>query len=128
MTELSTEWTFRARGRTLVDGDTLDLAVDCGFHVTRRVRVRLAGIDTAETYGVSHDSDEYKRGREHEQFVAKWLARAAVDAESEWPLRIATTQARGKYGRWLADIERVTDGERLSDALLDEYGDEVRSE
>ena len=40
---------FQARVKRVVDGDTLDLDIDLGFHITLRERVRLMGIDTPET-------------------------------------------------------------------------------
>ena len=48
----------------VVDGDTVDVTVDLGFRIHREIRLRLAGIDTHETYGVSKDSEEYRRGTE----------------------------------------------------------------
>ena len=40
---------FQAKVRRVVDGDTLDLDIDLGFHITLSERVRLMGIDTPET-------------------------------------------------------------------------------
>ncbi len=33
----------------IVDGDTIDISIDLGFDLTKKERVRLAGIDTPET-------------------------------------------------------------------------------
>ena len=33
----------------VVDGDTIDIIIDLGFDLTKKERVRLAGIDTPET-------------------------------------------------------------------------------
>ena len=33
----------------VVDGDTVDISIDLGFDLTKKERVRLAGIDTPET-------------------------------------------------------------------------------
>ena len=40
---------FQAKVKRVVDGDTLDLDIDLGFHITLSERVRLMGIDTPET-------------------------------------------------------------------------------
>ena len=32
----------------IVDGDTVDISIDLGFSLTKKERVRLAGIDTPE--------------------------------------------------------------------------------
>ena len=41
-------YTYAARLVRVVDGDTVDLDIDLGFHITVRERFRLAGIDTPE--------------------------------------------------------------------------------
>jgi micrococcal nuclease len=33
----------------VVDGDTVDILIDLGFDLTKKERVRLAGIDTPES-------------------------------------------------------------------------------
>jgi hypothetical protein len=49
--------------------------------------------------------------------------------DEEWPLLIQTTKddERGKYGRWLARIERQRDGATLNEDLVAEVGEAVRS-
>jgi len=39
---------YRALVARVVDGDTVDLKVDCGFHIYHTVRVRLAGLNAPE--------------------------------------------------------------------------------
>lgn len=104
--------TYPATTHRIVDGDTIVFMLDLGFNITKRAEVRLLGVDTAETYGVSHDSVEYETGKRHEAFVREWLR----DAES---LTVRTDE-QGKYGRWLGEVfdER---GASLNDALLDEF-------
>ena len=41
-------YTYRAKLVKVVDGDTVDLDVDLGFHTTLRIRGRLIGVDTPE--------------------------------------------------------------------------------
>lgn len=119
-----TMWTYRARLDTrasgVVDGDTVDLVVDLGFHTQQTIRARVRGVDTAEVYGVSKDSDEYEQGQEHSRFVREWFDHARTDYDTEWPL-VVVTEKTGKYGRWVADIGRKCDGHDLATDLIDAY-------
>lgn len=121
-------WQYRATVERVVDGDTLDLKIDLGFGVLLtgdEARVRLRGVDTAEIYGVPEDSEEYAAGQRQKAFVEEWVARAE---ERAWPFLVQTWKddERGKYGRWLAVIERREDGAVLNDDLVDEFGEAVR--
>jgi len=109
----------------VVDGDTIDVRVDLGFRIHREIRLRLIGIDTHETYGVERDSEEYRRGIEETEFVESWIESGHV-GDREWPF-IIRTEKTGKYGRYLAEIERKADGGSLNEDLLAEFGDEIRS-
>jgi len=112
---------YQARCVEVVDGDTQDVVVDLGFHIQRRIRLRLQGVDTHETYGVSHDSEEYRRGKQESEFVERWFDDAAdAHVDSKWPL-IVRTDKTGKYGRYLATIERRSDGAVLNDALRETF-------
>lgn len=117
-------WHFPCRlsDRGVVDGDTIDVTCDLGFRTSRTVRVRLYGVDTAETYGVSHESDEYRRGQLHRTFTEEWF-RDHTTVEP-WPFRMFTLKQSDKYGRYLADVIAPI-GESLVVALHDEFGDEV---
>ena len=44
----------------VVDGDTVDVIIDLGFHTTVKKRIRLYGINTPETR--TRDKEEKKRG------------------------------------------------------------------
>lgn len=41
-------WTYRARGARVIDGDTLEMEIDCGFSVRVEAAVRLLGVDAPE--------------------------------------------------------------------------------
>jgi len=109
---MSSLYRYRAELVRVVDGDTYDFDVDLGFHVTNRIRVRMAGIDTHETYGVSHDSEEYALGITEKEFVEDWF-----DAQDDVTIE---TEKTGKYGRWIAHV--YGDDECLNDLLVDEFG------
>lgn len=104
----------------VVDGDTTDLTADLGFQTRRTVRVRLHGIDTAEIYGVPHESDEFMAGKEHMAFVESWVGDAR-ESGLTWPFSVWTLKDTGKYGRYIASIERRDTGEALTDALRVEF-------
>jgi len=82
--------TVRARCDRVVDGDTIDVVADLPLGVRRPVRLRLDGVDTAETYGTPESSPEDERGDEHTAFVSEWFE--AVDGEA-FPL---TAKARAE--------------------------------
>jgi micrococcal nuclease len=92
---------LRARCTYVVDGDTVDLYVDTGFHSFRQERFRLHGIDTPEL----RDRDVSKR---EEAKVAKeaveGLLKNHASALEPWPLRIETFKDPDSFGRYLAKI------------------------
>jgi len=105
---------FRAQAIKVVDGDTVDLFVDTGFHGYHLLRVRVLAIDTAEL----HDKDEDQRSLARQ---AKKVVQELLECEepttqvdlNRWPLRIETRKA-DSFGRWLARITLVRDGEEIN--------------
>lgn len=88
----------------VVDGDTVDLRLDLGFHLSAALRFRLLDIDTPE------------RGKpgwaEATHYTTMWLF-AHMDL---W----AVTEKADSFGRWLARIEsRAGKVSSLNGALLD---------
>lgn len=100
-------WVRHATVVKVVDGDTVDLAVDLGYNVTFTDRFRLEGIDTPEVYGVKKTSEEYKRGQKASTFAKEWVT------GQEGRVLVRSARNRGKYGRWLATIY-AADGEGKS--------------
>ena len=84
---------FQARVKRVVDGDTLDLDIDLGFHITLSERVRLMGIDTPETR--SRDPIEKSSGLIAKDFVIDFVADGAV---------VIKVHGFGKFGRPLVDL------------------------
>jgi len=103
---------YRAEVDRVVDGDTIDFTVDLGFHTFTKIRTRLSGVDTHETYGVSHDSEEFRLGKIETEFVEEWLD----DADELF----IETEKTGKYGRWIAQVYNDS-GESLNVALIEEF-------
>jgi len=93
----------------IVDGDTVDVIIDLGFNLSKKERIRLAGIDTPESR--TRDLEEKAMGLEAKDYLTNKIE--ACDA-----LRVKT-EKDGKYGRmlgWLYDGDAninmimVTDG------------------
>jgi len=101
---------FPAKVLRVVDGDTIDLLIDCGFDIHTKQRVRLARVDTPEVRG-----DERPEGLKASAFVKELLG-------SVEQVLVTTEKGKGKYGRYIAEIDVVKDGENinLNDRLLAE--------
>jgi micrococcal nuclease len=107
-------YTYTAELTNIVDGDTYDFTVDLGFRVSKDIRVRMIGLDTAETYGVEKESQEYKEGMKHKRFVQEWFKQAdEVFIKTE-------KDEKGKYGRWLVEVFDGS-GESLNQTLVEEF-------
>ena len=117
MEKVNVAHVYDAEVLRVVDGDTLDVMVDLGFQVFKKVRVRLYGVDTPEVYGVKEGSDEYLAGKEASQFVHGWLADLGdrVVLHSHDGKQMGT----GKYGRWLAHVyPKSGSGPSLNEELV----------
>ncbi len=75
----------------IVDGDTVDVIIDLGFNLSKKERIRLAGIDTPESR--TRDLEEKAMGLEAKDYLTNKIE--ACDA-----LRVKT-EKDGKYGRML---------------------------
>lgn len=97
---------YSAIVRRIVDADTIDLDVDCGFRAWRmRERFRLAGINAPEMRGPQRQAGQAARA---------WL-------EAALPIGSAVVIESAKdpdvFGRWIARIWH--DGTCLNDALVE---------
>ena len=79
--------------KKVVDGDTVDIVIDLGFSLTKKERVRLAGIDTPESR--TKDLKEKELGLEAKEFLARRLQEGVGRN-----LKVKT-EKDGKYGRML---------------------------
>jgi endonuclease YncB( thermonuclease family) len=103
---------YKAEVHRVIDGDTVVFDVHLEFGISKRVEVRLLGVDTAETYNVDESSRQYQLGKKHEQFVRSWLN----DTETLY-LRV---DEKGKFGRWLGEVFDE-DQNSLNNTLLAEF-------
>ena len=97
----------------VVDGDTIDVIVDLGWSMKFKERLRLSGIDTPEIY----NTKENEAGK----FVKGVVEKFFKDNEELMITSTAydrTGKVRGKYGRTLAEVFRLRDGECLNNYLL----------
>jgi len=88
-------YTYKAKVKRVVDGDTVDLDVDLGFHVVIRLRGRLIGVDTPE------------RGHQDWAKATDVFENLLKDQEDNEGYVLIRTEKTGKYGRWLIDIDGV---------------------
>ena len=86
---------YKAKLVRCVDGDTADIDIDLGFHLTARIRGRLLGVDTPE-----RGKPDYKKATA----MLENLISIQSDGEGYFTVR---TEKTGKYGRWLIDIDNV---------------------
>ena len=94
----------------VVDGDTIDISIDLGFDLTKKERVRLAGIDTPEKR--TKDSKEKEMGYQATEFLEMHLMEAKK--------LTVKTEKEGKFGRmlgWLYKSE--TDTTSINQIMID---------
>lgn len=59
---------YKAEVLRVIDGDTIDVCVDLGMRISRRVRLRLQGIDTPEIRH-ARTVEELEHGRAAKQWL-----------------------------------------------------------
>ena len=95
----------------VVDGDTVDAEIDCGFDIIFKSRIRLYGIDTPESR--TRDLDEKARGKLASQFIKDKIAKAEL-------VKVKTKlDKKGKFGRVLGSI--IADDEDLNESMVQNY-------
>lgn len=71
-----------------IDGDTVDMDVDVGFHITVRERFRVLGVDTPERGDANYEIARQFSEARHP--VGQWIE--------------IHTEKSDKYGRYLVDL------------------------
>jgi micrococcal nuclease len=108
---------YKAEIRRVVDGDTVDVTIDCGFNIHIKERVRLSGIDTPECR--TRDLEEKARGLAAknrlieilESFGDKFVIKTFIDK-------------KGKFGRLLGELISE-DGKQNANQMLIKEGHAV---
>lgn len=93
---------YQATVDRIIDGDTVRLTVDTGFHITFRDNFRLAAINAPEL--------DTAAGREARDLLATLLPLGST-------VTINTSKA-DKYGRWLAEIFRQGEASSINQQLV----------
>ena len=101
----------------VVDGDTIDVTLDLGFSLTKKERVRIAGVDTPE-----------KRTRDKEEKIlgidaTNWMKQKLTDTikgDNELVIRTELKGGVGKYGRLLGWLYVGDDEFSLNEQMITE--------
>lgn len=110
-------WTLPAQVLKVVDGDTLELRYNLGFSLLRTARGRLAGVNTAETFGVDPRKAAAAQGRAEAEWVRAWVLSGVVGFAGNWPF-VVSCEGFDKYGRDLVRVQRRNDGSDLAGAII----------
>ena len=86
---------YKAVVNRVVDGDTIDVTIDLGFSVWKKMRVRMEGINTPESR--TRDLEEKKRGLAAKDRLKEIL----LYNNNKCILKVSGV---GKYGRALATV------------------------
>lgn len=91
----------------VVDGDTVDAAIDLGFSIIYRTRVRLFGLNAPEVHG-----ETKLAGLQAKEKLTTWLSTGV-------PIMIHTNlDKRGKFGRVLGTF--FVGASNINQRLIDE--------
>jgi micrococcal nuclease len=101
-------FTYYAQILDVYDGDTATAMVDLGFTVSVKVKLRFYGINTPELR--TKDPVEKKAGYVARDFVRERILGNTVRVQ---------THKKGKYGRWIATIWEIVDGEAAETSIND---------
>ena len=82
----------------VVDGDTIDVTIDLGFDLSKKERVRVAGVDTPEKR--TRDLEEKALGYDATNWLKEKLE-GAVAGDDDLVIRTELVGGVGKYGRLL---------------------------
>jgi micrococcal nuclease len=96
-------YAYKAKVVRVVDGDTLILDADLGFHTSTRIKVRLARVNAPELHGPFAAA-----GAASKQFLEELLTYDMTV--------IISTKKTDIFGRWLAEV--WLDGGNISDLML----------
>ena len=82
----------------VVDGDTIDVVIDLGFDLSKKERVRVAGVDTPEKR--TRDLEEKALGIDATNWLKAKLTET-IKGDEELLIRTELKGGVGKYGRLL---------------------------
>ena len=109
---------YNAELRRVVDGDTVDVTIDCGFNMHVKERVRLKGINTPECR--TRDLEEKERGLRAKERLIEIL--------DSWGNRMiirTSIDKKGKFGRLLGELINTYKEEENANKMLLKEGHAV---
>ena len=101
----------------MIDGDTIDVTLDLGFNLTKKERVRIAGVDTPEKR--TRNLEEKELGID----ATNWLKDKIKDTltgDDELTIRTELVGGVGKYGRLLGWLYVGDDDYSLNEQMITE--------
>ena len=101
----------------VIDGDTIDVTLDLGFNLTKKERVRIAGVDTPEKR--TRNLEEKELGID----ATNWLKDKIKDTltgDDELTIRTELVGGVGKYGRLLGWLYVGDDDYSLNEQMITE--------
>jgi len=101
----------------VLDGDTFDVTLDLGFSLTKKERVRIAGVDTPEKR--TRNLEEKALGID----ATNWLKDKIKDTltgDDELTIRTELVGGVGKYGRLLGWLYVGDDDYSLNEQMITE--------
>lgn len=107
---IAPNYTYAAHVTRIIDGDTLDITLDLGFHLTAMLRLRLARVNTPEL--TSTDPEIRAKAKEAKAFLEGVVLGNNV---------MVQMQKSDAFGRYLAEVWYMnTEQYNLSDVLLEQ--------
>jgi endonuclease YncB( thermonuclease family) len=107
-------WNYRAAVLEVLDGDTVRLLVDTGYHGRQEEDHRLKGVWAPEK--------NQPGGSETAEFVRGWLA--SLDRARRWPLEVDTEpnsnpepDERRSFTRYIAEVRNIATGRSLNEDI-----------
>jgi micrococcal nuclease len=104
----------------VVDGDTIDAAIDLGFDISLTKRIRLAGVDTPESR--TTDAKEKALGLEVKEWIKKKL-----EGQTDIIVKTELPDSTEKYGRILGhlfigdkEVSAVNKKKSVNQQMIDE--------
>ena len=101
----------------VVDGDTIDVTIDLGFDLSKKERVRVAGVDTPEKR--TRDLEEKALGIDATNWLKEKLE-GAIDGEDDLVIRTELVGGMGKDGRLLGWLYIGDSTVSLNEQMIDE--------
>ena len=105
---------YKAKLIRVVDGDTVDAMIDCGFSTFKKERIRLYGIDTPECR--TRDKEEKARGLAAKARLEELIA----EGDNEFIVETSIDK-KGKYGRILGEFLSLDDRTNINELMIHKH-------